>query len=100
MDWDQSTGALTADAAATLFDAELRTGDVIKIADEVGLHVVTTVTSNVAAICFSTSSSDDAAVNSKVATLQKRSAFHTIASNMKGTVAVTADSTSVTGTGT
>jgi len=100
VDWNQSTGVLSADATDTLFGIELRVGDVIKIADEVGFHVVTVVTSNVAVTCFSTSSSDDAAVNSKVATLQKRSAFHTIASNMKGTVATTADSTSVTGTGT
>jgi len=96
--WAVSTGVLS--GTGTLYGIELRVGDVISIADEVGLHVVSTVTSNVAVTCFSTSSSDDANSSSKVATRQKRSAFHTIASNMKGTVAVTADSTTVTGTGT
>ena len=95
--WTQATGVLA--GTGTLYGIETRVGDVISIADEVGLHVVTVVTSNVSITCFSTSSSDDANSNAKVATLQKRSAFHTIASNLKGTVAVTADSTTVTGTG-
>ena len=96
--WAVSTGVLS--GTGTLYGIELRVGDAISIADEVGLHIVTAVTSNVSVTCFSTSSSDDANSSSKVATRQKRSAFHTISSNMKGTVAVTADSTTVTGTGT
>ena len=101
VDWAASTGALTADAADTLFDAELRVGDAIKIADETGYHIITAITSNVAATAFSTSSTDSADVNSKVATLQKRSAFGDgVTTYMKGTVTVTLDSATVTGTGT
>jgi len=96
--WTQATGVLA--GTGTLYGIEVRVGDAISIADEVGLHIVTAVTSNVAITCFSTSSSDSANSNAKVATLQKRSAFHTIASNLKGTVVVTADSTTVTGTDT
>jgi len=97
--WAVSTGVLT--GTATLFGIELRVGDAISIAGETGLHIVSVVTSNVAVTCTSTSSSDSADVSSgAAAVLQKRSAFHTIASNLKGTVAVTADSTTVTGTGT
>ena len=97
-DWAVSTGVYS--GTGTLFGIELRVGDAISIADEVGLHIVTTVTSNVSVTCFSTSGTDSANSNAKVATRQKRSIFHTIATNMKGTVAVTADSTTVTGTGT
>ena len=96
--WTQATGVLA--GTGTLYGIELRVGDAISIADEVGLHIVTTVTSNVSVTCFSTSSSDSANSNAKVGTRQKRSVFHTIATNMKGTVAVTADSTTVTGTDT
>ena len=96
--WTQATGVLA--GTGTLYGIELRVGDAISIADEVGLHIVTAVTSNVAVTCFSTSGTDSANSNAKVATRQKRSIFHTIATNMKGTVAVTADSTTVTGTGT
>ena len=95
--WTQATGVLA--GTGTLYGIELRVGDAISIADEVGLHIVTAVTSNVAVTCFSTSGTDSANSNAKVATRQKRSIFHTIATNMKGTVAVTADSTTVTGTG-
>ncbi len=85
----------------TLFGIELRVGDAVSIAGETGYHIITTVTSNTIAVAHSTSSTDSAAVSSGAAvTRQKRSAFHTIASNMKGTVAVTADSATVTGTGT
>jgi len=97
--WAVATGVLT--GTGTLFGIELRVGDAISIAGETGLHIVSVVTSNVAVTCTSTSSTDSADVSSGAAgTRQKRSAFHTIASNMKGTVAVTADSTTVTGTGT
>ena len=97
--WAVSTGVLT--GTGTLFGIELRVGDAISIAGETGLHIVSVVTSNVAVTCTSTSSSDSADVSSGAAAVrQKRSAFHTIASNLKGTVAVTADSTTVTGTGT
>ena len=96
--WTQSTGVLA--GTGTLYGIELRVGDAISIADETGLHIVTTVTSNVSVTCFSTSGTDSANSNAKVGTRQKRSAFHTISSNMKGTVVVTADSATVTGTGT
>jgi hypothetical protein len=96
--WAVATGVLT--GTGTLFGIELRVGDAISIAGETGLHIVSAVTSNVAVTCSSTSSTDSADVSSgAAATRQKRSAFHTVASNMKGTVAVTADSTTVTGTG-
>ena len=97
-DWAVSSGILS--GSNTLYDIELRAGDVIKIADEVGYHVVKSVTTNVACIAFSTSASDSADADGKVATLQKRSAFSTSSTFMKGTVAVTADSATVTGTGT
>ena len=97
-DWAAGTGILS--GSNTLYDIELRAGDVIKIADEVGYHVVKSVTTNVACICFSTSGTDSADADGKVATLQKRSAFSTSSTFMKGTVAVTADSATVTGTGT
>ena len=97
--WTQATGVIA--GTGTLFGIELRVGDAISIAGETGLHIVSVVTSNVAVTCTSTSSSDSADVSSGAAAVrQKRSAFHTIASNLKGTVAVTADSTTVTGTGT
>jgi len=97
--WAVATGVLT--GTGTLFGIELRVGDAISIAGETGLHIVSAVTSNVAVTCSSTSSTDSADVSSgAAATRQKRSAFHTIASNMKGTVVVTADSTTVTGTDT
>ena len=96
--WAVSTGVLT--GTASLFGIELRVGDAISITGETGLHIVSVVTSNVAVVAHSTSSTDSAAVTATTGTRQKRSAFHTIASNMKGTVAVTADSTTVTGTGT
>ena len=97
-DWAVSSGILS--GSNTLYDIELRAGDVIKIADEVGYHIVKSVTTNVACIAFSTSASDSADADGKVATLQKRSAFSTSSTFMKGTVAVTADSATVTGTGT
>jgi len=84
----------------SLFGIELRVGDAISITGETGLHIVSTVTSNTIAVAHSTSASDSGAVTATTGTRQKRSAFHTIASNMKGTVAVTADSTTVTGTDT
>ena len=97
--WNNSTGVITG-TGGTLFDVEVRVGDAIAIADEVGLHIVTVVTSNTSITAFSTSSSDAATASSKVGTLQKRSAFSTPSAQMKGTVAVTADSATVTGTGT
>ncbi|NWJ57843.1 hypothetical protein HX858_08900, partial [Marine Group I thaumarchaeote] len=97
-DWAVSTGVYS--GTGTLFGIELRVGDAISIADETGLHIVESITSNTVAKCFSTSSSDSADADGKVGTRQKRSVFHTLATNMKGTVAVTADSTTVTGTGT
>ena len=97
--WTAATGVIA--GTGTLFGIELRVGDAISIAGETGLHVVSVVTSNVAVTCFATDSGDAADVSAGAAvTRQKRSAFHTIASNLKGTVAVTADSTTVTGTGT
>jgi len=97
-DWAYSTGVYS--GTATLFGIELRVGDAISLAGETGLHIVTSITSNTVAALRSTSSSDSADSDGQVATRQKRSAFHTIASNLKGTVATTADSTAVTGTGT
>ena len=96
--WTAGTGALA--GTNSLFGIELRVGDVIKIVDEVGFHVVSAITANTAAVAFSTSSSDDANATSKAATLQKRSVFSTPAAHLKGTVTVTADSTTVTGVGT
>ena len=96
--WTQATGVLA--GTGTLYGIELRVGDAISLASETGLHIVTSITSNTVAALRSTSSSDSADSDGQVATRQKRSVFHTIASNMKGTVVVTADSTTVTGTGT
>ena len=97
--WTQATGAIA--GTGTLFGTELRVGDAIAIAGETGKHIVTAITANTAAVAFSTDSGDDANVSAGAAVvLQKRSAFKTISSLMKGTVAVTADSPTVTGTGT
>ena len=56
--WTASTGAIT--GSGTLFDIELRVGDAVSIADEVGYHIITAITANTAAVGFSTSSSDSA----------------------------------------
>ena len=96
--WTVATGVVV--GSGTLFDIEVRAGDVISIADEVGYHIVSAVTNSISMTCFSTSSSDAADSNAKVYTRQKRSAFSTSSSFMKGTVSVTADSATVTGLGT
>jgi len=95
--WTVATGALA--GTGTLFGTEIRVGDALSLAGETGFHIVTAITANTAAVCSSTSSSDAADASGVAATLQKRSAFKTIAAHMKGTVAVTADSATVTGTG-
>ena len=96
--WTVATGVVV--GSGTLFDIEVRAGDVISIADEVGYHIVSAVTNSISMTCFSTSSSDAADSNAKVYTRQKRSAFSTSSSFMKGTVSVTADSATVSGLGT
>ncbi len=97
--WTQSTGAIV--GVGTLFDVELRVGDQVSITGETGYHIVTAITSNLLCTMHSTSATDTADVSSGTAvTRRKRSAFSTSSSFMKGTVAVTADSATVTGTGT
>ncbi len=96
--WTQATGAIA--GTGTYFDIELRVGDALAIAGETGKHIVTAITSNVACVAFSTSSSDDANVSAGAAvTRQKRSAFATASGVMKGTVSVTLGSPTVTGSG-
>ena len=96
--WAVSTGVVT--GTGTLFDIEVRAGDAIKITGETGYHIVASVTNSTSLICSSTSSADAADVSATTATRQKRSAFSTSSTFMKGTVAVTADSATVTGVGT
>jgi len=97
--WTQSTGAII--GVATLFDVELRVGDQVSITGETGYHIVTAITSNLLCTMHSTSGTDSGDVVAGAAvTRRKRSAFSTSSTFMKGTVAVTADSATVTGTGT
>ena len=79
---------------------ELRVGDAIAITDETGYHIVTAISDHNTATVFATSSSDTADVTSKAFTIQKRSAFATSSTFIKGTAVTTADSKVVTGTGT
>ena len=97
--WAVSTGVVTG-TGGTLFDIEVRAGDAISITGETGYHIVSAVTNSTSLIAFSTSSTDAADVTATPGTLQKRSAFTTSSTFMKGTVAVTADSATVTGTDT
>ena len=96
--WDQSGSALS--GTNTLFLDELRVGDLIKITGETGNHLIISITNATTAGCVALDSSDDADVSATTATRLKRSVFSTPSGNLKGTVAVTADSTTVTGTGT
>jgi len=96
--WVQSTGVVV--GTNTLFDIEVRVGDAIQLAGETGIHIVSAVTNSISLTCFSTSSADAANATGVIGTLQKRSAFSTSSTHMKGTVAVTADSATVTGTDT
>ena len=97
--WAVATGVLTG-TGGTLFDIEVRCGDAISITGETGYHIVSAVTNSTSLICSSTSASDTADVDATTATRQKRSAFSTSSTFMKGTVSVTADSATVTGVGT
>ena len=97
--WTEATGAL-AGASSPLFLDELRVGDLIKINGETGNHLITTVTNASTAVAVALDSSDNQNVTATTATRLKRSAFSTPSSHMKGTVSVTADSTTVTGSGT
>ena len=99
------TGAWTAGTSvfagtSTLFLDELRVGDLIKIAGETGNHLVTSITNATTAAVVALDSSDSSDVSATTFTRLKRSVFSTPSSHLKGTVAVTADSTTVTGTGT
>ena len=96
--WDQSGSALS--GTGTLFIDELRVGDLIKISGETGNHLIISITNATTAGCVALDSSDDADVTATTATRLKRSVFSTPSGNLKGTVAVTADSTTVTGSGT
>jgi len=97
--WTASTGVLEG-TASSLFLDELRVGDAIKITDEVGYHIVAGITDLNTASVFATSSSDTADATAKAFTIQKRSAFSTTSTFIKGTAVTTADSKVVTGTGT
>ena len=96
--WVFSTGVLT--GVGSLFDIETRAGDAIKITGETGYHIVASVTNSTSLICSSTSSADAADVSATTSDRQKRSAFSTSSTFMKGTVSVSADSATVTGVGT
>ena len=88
-----STGALT--GTNTLFGSELRVGDVIKT-NNGNTFVVSAIASNTAA----TVNRDPVtgAISSASAVRYKRSAFSEPSTNMLGTVAVTANSTTVSAT--
>jgi len=96
--WTASSGALA--GTSTLFMDELRVGDLITINGETGNHLVHTITNATTAVCVALDASDTADVSATTAARVKRSPFSQASSQMKGTVAVTADSTTVTGTGT
>ena len=97
--WTASNGTLQGTASSKFLD-ELRVGDAIKIADEVGFHIVIAITDANTATVFATSASDTADATSKSFTVKKRSAFATSSTFIKGTAATTADANTVTGTGT
>ena len=97
--WTASSGALEG-TSSSLFLDELRVGDAIAITDETGYHIVTAISDHNTATVFATSSSDTSDVTSKAFTIQKRSAFATSSTFIKGTAVTTADSKVVTGTGT
>ena len=96
--WTASTGAIV--GSGSLFLDELRIGDAIKITGEDGWHIITAIASATGATAFSTDAGDDANVTATTATRIKRSAFSTVSTYIKGTAVTTADSTTVTGTGT
>ena len=96
--WTAGTSVLS--GTSSLFLDELRVGDLIKINGETGNHLITTVTDASTAVAVALDSSDSDDVSATTATRLKRSVFSTPSSHLKGTVAVTADSTTVTGTGT
>ena len=62
--WTASNGTLQGTASSKFLD-ELRVGDAIKIADEVGFHIVIAITDANTATVFATSASDTADATSK-----------------------------------
>jgi hypothetical protein len=94
--WTASSGALA--GSGTAFLTELQVGDTIDIVTATGGFVVVSIASATAAIVRAKSHSVDIA-SGKAVTRQNRSVYSQQASQMVGTVATAADSTTVTGTG-
>ena len=95
--WTASSGALA--GSGTVFLAELRVGDIITITSATGNFVVISIASATAAVVRAKSHSADI-TSGKATQRVKRSVYAQPSSQMVGTVATTADSTTVTGTGT
>ena len=94
--WTASSGALA--GTGTAFLTELQVGDTIDIVTATGGFVVVSIASATAGVVRAKSHSVDIA-SGKAITRQKRSAYSQQSSQMIGTVATTADSATVTGTG-
>ena len=91
--WNQTSGALT--GTNTTFQVDLQVGDIIDITGATGGFVVISIASATAAVVRA--KSHTAAINAGAAiSRQARSAYSQGAAQMIGTVATTADSTTVT----
>ena len=95
MTWTESSGALAAVSASTLFTTELSVGDVITL----GTHklVIASIASAAAAVARSSHGSN---ITAGAAVRHKRSGFSEPSSQMVGTCAASANGVTVTGTST
>jgi hypothetical protein len=95
--WTASSGALA--GSSTTFLTDLQVGDTVDIQSATGGFVVISIASATAAVVRAKSHTADI-TSGKTISRQKRSVYSQTASQMIGTVATTADSTTVTGTAT
>jgi hypothetical protein len=95
MTWTETSGALAAVSASTLFTTELSVGDVITL----GTHklVIASIASAAAAVARSSHGSN---ITAGAAVRHKRSGFSEPSSQMVGTCAASANGVTVTGTST
>ena len=93
--WTASSGALA--GSGTAFQADLQVGDIIDIQSASGGFVVISIASATAAVVRAKSHTADIS-SGKTCSRQARSVYSQGAAQMIGTVATTADSTTVTGT--
>ena len=94
--WTASSGALS--GTGTNFQAQMQVGDIIDVQTATGGFVVISIASATAAVVRAKSHSADIA-GGKTLSRQKRSVYSQKAAQMIGTVTCTADSKTVTGSG-